>query len=197
MIYTKEFHLFAICETFQLNHYFIISLFLFEMNITDLPEDVLQLMVAYMSVDNRQYLKRASKKINGEMRNRLGYLRLNHTFSTRYLEDSHFREEVMTRIANPKQQLSLCACSLRPTFVKDETVVNIIASVHGVELNKVWSYGNNGLYEIKEIIGKPILSYKILIKKTESVSETREKYACDCRSYNHPQYLSVHFQITS
>ena len=99
-----------------------------------MTEDVLCKVIDYLTVVDRVRLKGASAHVDKETRKKVGYLRLNINYSLEYISNPNFREEVLTRIANPKKQLALkfSAVAIQQTMNKKKLL--IIANIHAFSL---------------------------------------------------------------
>ena len=155
------------------------------MNITDLTEDVLLVMIEFMSVKDRLHLKSASMKINTETRNQLGYLSLNERFTRKYVYSPKFREHVHSRIANPKLQLSLfCKCPAS-LFMNTDTLKLLDESVHMLNLNRTFTndYRPLGFYKIMQlqcITNGKVPHWQLILQKLETTLKKQrwtENYA--------------------
>ena len=134
------------------------------MNITDLTEDVLLVMIEFMSVNDRLHLKSASMKMNTETRNKLGYLRLNAAFTREYVNNPDFREHVHTRIANPKLQVALFFKHPLPWLIRIQSIITIVGGVHALDLHKT-HFREDGLHKIIQCQVIDSRSFSIYLKK--------------------------------
>jgi hypothetical protein len=113
-----------------------------------MTEDMLMNVVEYLAKSDCKSLRETCAYVNAETKNKVGYLRLNETYSREYTMNPVFREEVLRSVANPKEQISLKIEGLAKAYTLWEQTqrIEVLKNVHGVHV--YWSWSSKRCHDI-------------------------------------------------